>query len=122
MITILVIDDDSEYRQMIEEMLKSAGYGILGAGDGEEGLLLYREKRPDLIITDLIMPCKEGIGLIMEIKNEFPEAKIIAISGGGRSGPDTMLRAAKVLGAQFTIKKPFERAKLLGKVEECLTT
>nr|MBF0222040.1 response regulator [Desulfobulbaceae bacterium] len=120
MTTILVIDDDSDYREMLREMLESAGYKVLEAEDGVIGLRHYRENLPNLIITDLVMPNKEGIGLIMEMRSEFPKAKIIAISGGGRADPYTYLQAAKELGAMCTLRKPFERKKLLATVENCL--
>lgn len=121
MTTILVIEDDSEYRTMLRDMLELAGYRVIEADDGDIGMRLFREKKPDLTITDLIMPNKEGIELIMELRSEFPDAKIIAISGGGRADPDIFLEVAKNLGAQCALRKPFEREKLLEAVEKCLS-
>lgn len=121
MTTILVIEDDSEYRTMLRDMLELDGYRVIEAEDGEVGLRLYQEKKPDLTITDLIMPNKEGIELIMDLRSEFPDAKIIATSGGGRADPDIFLRAAKNLGAKCVLRKPFKRKKLLATIEECLS-
>lgn len=101
-------------------MLKSSGYEISEAPNGKVALRLCKEKQADLIITDLIMPEKEGIETIVEIKRDFPEIKIIAISGGGQSDPETYLALAKKLGAERTLAKPFEMKELLKTVEELL--
>ena len=78
---ILLIDDDSKIRKLFVQKLAARGYEIIEACDGKQGLKLYRENRPDLVITDLVMPEKEGIETITELKREFPKVKIIAISG-----------------------------------------
>ena len=119
--TILVIEDDSDYRTMISDMLELAGYKVIEAEDGEIGARLYREKKPDVTITDLIMPNKEGIELVMELTAEFPDARIIAISGGGKLPPEIFLEAAKELGAKSFLRKPFKRKELIAAVEECLS-
>ncbi len=119
--TILVIDDDSDYRTMICDMLELAGYNVIEAEDGDVGVRLYRKQKPDLTITDLIMPNKEGIELVMELTREFPDAKIIAISGGGKIAPDVFLEAAKELGAKSFLRKPFKRKELIAAVEKCLS-
>ena len=86
MARILIIDDEEKFRKMLRQMLERAGHEVVEAPDGKEGVKLYREKLTDLIITDIFMPEKEGIQTIKELKRDFPEAKIIAISGGGRNG------------------------------------
>jgi YesN/AraC family two-component response regulator len=80
----------------------------------------YREKPADLIITDLIMPNKDGIGMIIDLKKEFPEVKIIAMSGGGVNRPEGYLDGAKKLGANRTLTKPIDRDKMLTAVKETL--
>jgi DNA-binding NarL/FixJ family response regulator len=81
---------------------------------------LYRANPTDLIITDLIMPEKEGIETIMELKKDFPDVKIIAISGGGRSKPESYLNLAKQLGAKRVFPKPIDREELLNAIRELL--
>ena len=81
--TILVVDDDEPTRAAVFAMLEPLGYRILEATDGEAGLKLYRQEQVDLVVMDILMPGKEGIETIRELKEEFPEAKIIAISGSG---------------------------------------
>ena len=117
MAQILVIDDDDQFRVMLKQMLTRNGYEVLEAPNGHEGLKLYREKKPELVITDIIMPEKEGIELIIELKREYPEVKVIAMSGGGRVKPDSYLDTAKILGAIRTFQKPFSMKDLLKTVE-----
>ncbi|RLB31609.1 MAG: response regulator, partial [Deltaproteobacteria bacterium] len=78
---ILVIDDDEQIRHILRRFLERAGYEVLEASNGQEGMALYRKEGPELVITDIIMPKKEGMETIMDMKGEFPKAKIIAISG-----------------------------------------
>jgi len=117
---ILIIDDDDLFRAMLRQMLESEGYYVVDAPDGKVGIKLYRAKPTDLIITDILMPEKEGLQTIVELQQDFPEVKIIAISGGGCVGPDNYLKIAKMLGAQFTFEKPFQREELLEAVRESL--
>ena len=117
---ILVIDDDDQFRGMLRETLEHAGYKVADAANGKEGIRLYREKPADLVITDPIMPEKEGIETIKELKRDFPEVKIIAISGGGRGAPEDYLHMAKKLGAQYAFAKPVEREDLLEAVKEII--
>ena len=107
-------------RQMLRQMLQRAGYEVVDAPDGDQGIKLYRENPADLIITDIIMPDKEGIEVIIELKHDFPDVKIIAISGGGRLEPESYLPLAKRFGALRTLCKPFEREMLLQTVRELL--
>jgi DNA-binding response OmpR family regulator len=120
MARILVVDDDIQILEMLRQTLEREGYEVIGSPDGKEGLRLYREAPTDLIITDLIMPEKEGIEMIMELRRDFPDVKIIAISGGGRVGPENYLSIAKQLGAMHTFTKPVGREELLGVVRELL--
>jgi len=119
--SILIIDDDELFRSMLIDLLKIEGYEILSAADGVAGLKMFRESIPDLVITDIVMPDKEGIQTIRELLQENPETKIIAISGGGRRAmsPD-YLTLAKEFGAKRTFAKPFERSEFIEAVRELL--
>ena len=117
---ILIIDDDVQYREMLFDTLQHAGFDVEEAEDGEKGIQLQQKNPFDLIITDIIMPNKEGIGTIMELRNDFPKLKIIAISGGGRVVPNDYLEIAEKLGAHRTLSKPFERKDLIATINELL--
>ena len=118
--TILIIDDNSDFRETLRDILKKKGYRILEASDGSDGIRIFRENTVDLIITDIIMPGKEGIETIIELRNEFPDIKIIAVSGGGRNTPDAYLPLAKDFGVKYTFPKPLEINKLLEAVDHLL--
>jgi len=120
MARILVIDDDEQVLDMLYESLTREGYDVLKASNGEQGLKLYREEPVDLIITDLIMPEKEGIETIIELRQDVPEVKIIAISGGGRIGTKDYLNMAKIFGVQRTFTKPVAREQLLDAIRELI--
>jgi CheY-like chemotaxis protein len=120
MARILVIDDDVLVLDMLYELLTREGYDVLRASNGEEGIRLYRKEPVDLIITDLIMPEKEGIETIIELRKDFPDVKIIAISGGGRIGTKDYLNMAKIFGVQRTFTKPVAREQLLGAIRELI--
>lgn len=117
---ILVIDDDLLVRRTIVRILRGAGYETLVAENGSLGLDLFERERPDLVITDIIMPEKEGIETIRAIRQLSPEAKIIAMSGGGRTGNADFLAMAGKLGASDTLHKPFGAAQLVASVARWL--
>jgi CheY-like chemotaxis protein len=121
MALILIIDDDVQIRAMLRRILGRAGYEVVEAPDGRQGIRLHRQQPADLIITDIIMPEKEGIETIMELRHDFPGLKILAISGGGREPPDEYLQMAKSFGAQRTLAKPFGPKDLLKAVGELLS-
>ena len=110
---ILVIDDELQIRLMLRKLLEPEGYTITEAPDGIEGIKRYHENPADLIITDLIMPDKEGLETIMELKKENPAVKIIAMSGGGKNKPEGYLHLAKQFGAMETLEKPIRKEELL---------
>jgi len=120
MAKILVIDDEQQAREMMKEMLAREGHEVVVAAEGSEGIRIFREQKPDLVVTDLIMPKKEGIETIMELKSIIPGIKIIAVSGGGRYDPKDSLKMAKDLGADLVFKKPFERKVFIAAVKELL--
>jgi len=119
MSTILIVDDNKEFRGMLREMLEDANHRTVEAPDGKAALELYRQEAVDLIITDLIMPVKEGIQTILEFRRLDPKARIIAMSGGNRMSSSNLAMAQK-LGANFTLAKPFHPQELLAAVNQVL--
>jgi CheY-like chemotaxis protein len=120
MARILVIDDEALIRDLILKILESEGYETITATDGQDGIRIFRENPTDLVITDLIMPEKEGIETIMELRRDFKDVKVIAMSGGGKIDAETYLHIAKTIGAIGTIAKPFDRKEVLKTVQELL--
>jgi DNA-binding NtrC family response regulator len=120
MAKILIIDDDSKIREIIHQVLEREGHEVVDASDGKEGITLYRNSPADLIITDIIMPEKGGFETIHELKNDYPDVKIIAISGGRRVEPGEYLQLAQRFGAFKTLQKPFKMEELVEAVEEVL--
>jgi two-component system chemotaxis response regulator CheY len=117
---ILVIDDDTIVRETIIHILEDEAYEVVSAEDGARGMVVFRSEQPDLVITDIIMPEQEGIQTIAEMRKAKPDAKIIAISGGGRIGKADFLSMARALGAMDVIPKPFDPDELLTIVRDCL--
>ncbi len=117
---ILVADDDEGVRKATSDTLQHAGYEVAVAQDGNELLLEYRKQTADLVLCDLFMPGKDGLELIGELLKDFPQAKIIAMSGGGYSGVLSVLQVARHLGARDILAKPFGNAKLLEVVRRVL--
>ena len=120
MALILIIDDDFKIREVLRQILERAGYEVMEASDGQEGISLYRERQADLVITDIVMPRKDGLETITDLRIEFPGSKIIAISGGGRLDPKTYLELAEGFGADRLLTKPFGHEELLEAVQDLL--
>ncbi len=120
MADILIIDDEAPVRLLIRRMLESEGHTVTEAADGTEGIKLYHESPVDVIITDLIMPDKEGLETINELRKEYPGIKIVAMSGGGKTSPGSHLDTAKLLGAAAILEKPFEKEMLLQTIRELI--
>ncbi|MBM3547940.1 MAG: response regulator [Alphaproteobacteria bacterium] len=117
--SILLIDDDSFFARLTAAMLAPAQ--VVLAKDGAEGLALMKAQSFDLLITDLLMPGKDGIETILEIRRADAALPILAVSGGGKfGGRGDLLRMAQRLGANATLQKPFTREELLTAVETCL--
>jgi len=110
---ILIIDDDHAVRSTISENLIECGYDVMEAADGEQGLVFMESaKAPTIVITDIIMPRKEGLETIIEIRRRFPDTKLIAISGGGRTRSTDFLELAKRLGSDAILPKPLDMDEL----------
>lgn len=118
MIRILVIDDDFQMREMLGVILERKGYDVKTASDGKAALQLQSKKPFDIVITDIIMPEKEGLETISELRRGYPRVKIIAISGGGQYKPEGYLELAKQHGADRVLAKPFGSWEILGAVRE----
>lgn len=120
---ILVIDDNSDERKVLKEFLERSGYQVDEAPEGGVGLNLYRAYRHDLVITGIVMPGTEGIETILELVHDFPDVKIIAVSGGGYLGAaNNYLKMASILGAKRVFEKPIDLDAVLGAVSEMLET
>lgn len=117
---ILVLDDEPSILLMIKKMLEKAGYEVIVASNGKEGMQLFERDKPDMVITDIIMPEKEGLETIFELRRMHPDLKIIAISGGGRISPDGYLPGAKLLGANMVFQKPLVQKDFLAAVASLL--
>jgi CheY-like chemotaxis protein len=118
MARVLVIEDNADQRAIVRLWLASHGYEVSEAADGAQGLAEQRRRPSDVVVTDIFMPDKDGIETIHEIRAEFPQARIIAVSGAvSRTGAD-FLGVASTLGADRTLRKPFDLEELLGAVRE----
>ena len=117
---ILVIDDEMQMRELLKKSLTRAGYEVTLAGDGDEGIRCFQRAPADLVVTDLIMPEKEGLQCIVELCRLAPGIKIIAVSGGGMGPAENYLELAKKMGAAKTLIKPFELKELQEVIRELL--
>ena len=121
MARILIIDDDDKFRKVVRKMLEKAGYNdIEETADGNIGMKLVRKNPFDLVITDILMPDKDGIEIVMELTRDYPGVKIIAMSGGSIIAPQSYLEMAKDLGAKRTLAKPFQQSELIDAVQALL--
>ncbi len=122
LVRVLLIDDDERARTTIRKMLEGAGYEVAEAENGKVGLAVLAESPDfDVVVTDIIMPEREGIETIKEIRDTYAHIKIIAISGGGRMGYFSFLEHAESLGAQRTLRKPFKAGEIVGAIREVLS-
>ena len=117
MAKILVIDDDPRIRRLIGRILSGEGHDVAAAENGNDGLRRFRADQPALVISDLLMPEKEGIETICEIRREAPSIPILAISGGSHG---LFLDIATALGASRALSKPFRSAELIEVVNQLL--
>jgi len=119
MALIILVDDDPNLRELMEVTLRRAGHEVFSAVNGKDGVQLCSAHPPDLLITDILMPEKEGLESIQEIRAKFPILPVLAVSGA----PDEwkVLDLAKRLGADESIAKPFAPEELLARVHSLLT-
>ena len=121
MARILIIDDEESNIFTLREILEFAGHDVVDASNGNEGIALQKKSPFDLVITDIIMPEKEGIETIIDLKRDYPDLKVIAISGGGGNCNDDILKKAEDSGANRQLAKPFGEDALLEVVNGCLS-
>lgn len=122
MARILIVDDDLNIRHLFRCLLERAGHEVLDANDGEVALRVFKETLPQLMITDVLMPNKEGLELIQEVKALQPNVSVIALSGGGVVDINDCLAFADGFGADKVFAKPIKPHILLEAVKKCLTT
>jgi len=118
--SILVIDDEEAMRETLCTALTAQGFRAIGAANGNDGLRKFRKLKVSLVLTDLVMPDLDGIGLIREIKRTAPDMPVIAMSGWQRCGVSFYLDVAKALGAAEVLAKPFTIRELRTRIDRCL--
>lgn len=120
MALILIIDDDADFRKMLNRLLTQHGYDVVEAMDGIEGIKAYNSHPIDLVITDIFMPEKEGVETVTELKQIDPDVKIFVISGGGKQYDHSYLGSMKEFGALKTFEKPFDPEALIKSIKALL--
>jgi CheY-like chemotaxis protein len=118
--SILVVDDEPGIRELLCLMLEAAGHTVFSAEDGISAPKVLAAKPIDVVITDLLMPERDGLEFITEVRKKYPAIKIIAMSGGGHIARDSYLRIAKNFGAHFILEKPFSQSGVLGAIDSVL--
>jgi CheY-like chemotaxis protein len=120
MARIILIDDDAAVRGSTRRLLERAGHEVREASDGEAGLDLLAQAGADLVITDIFMPGQDGIVTVRRMRKEFPQVKVIVLSGGDSTGRMNLRRDAELFGAAASLAKPFESGDLLRTIREVL--
>lgn len=121
MAAILVIDDDPQVCDLLEQVLQKEGHSVHSALNGDEGISLYRQYLPELIILDILMPEKEGLETILDLRREFPNVIVIAMSAASEGAKIDLLELAQRLGAQYRMTKPFELKTVIELVNVALS-
>lgn len=122
MAKILVIEDEDDFRGVLAMMLAHENHEVSTAANGVEAMRHLSATEFDVVITDVLMPEKDGVETIMGLRRSSPSTKIIAMSGGGRIGSQDYLTIAAKLGASGTLPKPFSREQLLAAIGQALAT
>ncbi len=120
--SLLIIDDDDLLREALALALREKGFTVYEARDGDEGVRLFRVEPADLVLTDIVMPNKEGLATLMELRRDHPRLGLIAMSGGLAHDAPLYLKLARTLGANHVLKKPFTVDTLLRTIDEVLAT
>lgn len=121
MASLLLIEDEESIRKGLRDRLVSEGHQVFDAPNGRLGVQLFRQHHPDVVITDILMPEKDGLEVIMGIRKDRPEQCIIAMSAAKTAGLDLdVLNIARILGASHTLEKPVEISSLLTAIDACL--
>jgi CheY-like chemotaxis protein len=117
---ILLVDDEAAMRELLTLVLELDGHEVLSASNGNDALDALAQGNFDLVLTDLVMPVRDGIDTIKEIRQRFPQLRIIAMSGGSRNNAGDALETARQIGATRTLQKPFSNQQLLETTREVL--
>ncbi len=120
--SILIVDDDPGIRALYQKVLAVAGYSVRQAEDGNAAISVMEACPIDLVLVDMLMPGKDGIGAIMEFKDRWPDCIILAMSGGGWIDGDDCLKLARLAGAHAVIRKPLPLGDLVDKIAQALST
>ena len=116
---ILVVEDDVQVRKMVCKVLYNQGYDLAEAANGKEvSKILKNNVNIKIVVADIIMPEKDGLETIQELKRDYPDIKILAISGGGKISAQNYLILAQKVGADLILKKPFDKQELLDAVKK----
>ena len=121
MALVLIVDDDPQMLRLLTDVVELDNHDVLLAQDGALAMDFFEHQLPDLMITDILMPNKEGLELISEVREKFPKVKIIAYSGGGSSDPESYLEFATGMGADRVFSKPMPLAELREEIKELLS-
>jgi DNA-binding response OmpR family regulator len=117
---ILIIDDDPDMRQMMGRALAHAHHEVIESADGVDGLRKFRTENPTIVITDIVMPHRDGLEMIREIREMGSNTGVIAVSGGGIGSGELYLSISEDFGADAVLQKPFRPADLIATVEKLL--
>jgi len=115
--SILIVDDEPGIRELLTMILEAAGHSVVVAEDGMEAPKVMASRAIDVVITDLLMPERDGLEFITEIRAKYPKVKIVAMSGGGHIARDSYLRIARNFGAHHLLEKPFSQAGVLEAID-----
>ncbi len=122
MASLLLIEDEESIREGLRDRLVSEGHQVFDAPNGRIGVQLFRQHHPNVVITDILMPEKDGLEVIMDVRKDRPGQCIIAMSAAKTAGLDLdVLNIARKLGASYTLEKPFDVSSLLTAIAACLS-
>ncbi len=117
---ILIIDDERQVRTVLKKILEREGFNVIVASDGKEGMDLFNKEPADLVVTDIIMPEKEGVEVIRQLKKGYKNVPIIAISGGGQIPAKAHLDSVKLFGVDAVFEKPVDKEEFLNAIRKAL--
>ncbi len=120
MVKVLLVDDDENVRYSLKRLLTRAGHDVTEAENGKKALAQMTSEI-QIVVTDIVMPDMEGIGLLQELKKAYPDLPVVVISGGGRMGAKGYLETANVLGADATFMKPLDESAFLTSITDLTT-
>ena len=118
-VTVLIVEDDQQFHGYVKELLEVEGYKTLSAYNGLEAIDIFNENTPQIVVLDLLLPLKDGIRVMTDLRATHLNLPIIAMSGGQSNYSASFLTAASTLGAAFTLNKPFKAEQLLKLVKNC---